>query len=460
MVKGPTRHQQVFIVSGISITLYSTVAIISFYYFLKFFRIVNNTAKDTTKPPNYLQSIGRFDEVKRNFFLILFISSCLEVPLYIGCLVVDGASECDWPSPSALVFWFFHLIALCGFIVCIIIPCVLWSDMINKKDGKLINSSFPYDPIKQFFRLSIVLYSLNIFINMLVCCIYYRLSDRNNYEDAPTYTICALIESILSVFIAIGCFYCAFKLQSYVIQAKLRINVELKFLFTLNILLFIILLALLGRGIVILGISAFDPATFNSGLSYTIFTLISRWLPDVFCQLSLIYIMRYSGEEILRKNVGNTAIVHDSHSDGTPSHGKSTLLRAMTVSVDNDIHLQFPELEGTANDVTAPVEIIAKALPDRTIETLQAQGRAYRIDSDESPRVASTYSSPYDLSSYLTSRRFLESNDVENPISYLVRVENRSDTATSLSRHETLFSTDSSPSRGRDFPTSLDDDTL
>lgn len=299
---GTTRHQQAYIVSAISIILFTFLGCLSGYFFLKFYRLNKQVAKDPTTNALANNNIGRFDEAKQFFFAVLCIASFLELPGYAGCIATQGPQACVWYSPSYLVFWYFHLIALSGFTTCIVIPCVLWSDMINKKDGKIFYSRYPYDFIKQYFRASLIVFYINIFLTIIVTAAYYRIEDRDHYYNAPTYLTASLVESILGFLISCGCLYCGLKLQFYVKQAKLRTSVELKFLLTLNIVMIMIVLTLLGRAILIFGLSVVSPEYFDEGISYTMFTFISRWLPFFVCPLSLIYIMRHSSEEINQRN--------------------------------------------------------------------------------------------------------------------------------------------------------------
>jgi hypothetical protein len=464
MIAGPTRHTQSFIVSAVSIFLYSLVGIVSGGYFYKFYKIARLAQKDS---PSYLTSIGRFDEAKLLFFGLLMTASFLEVPNYIGCLVVDAPNYCDWYSPSNLVFWFFHLFALCGYIVCIVIPCVLWSDMINKKDGKLVFSAFPYDFIKQFFRICLACYWINIALDILVSCFYYRLSDRAFYETAPTYAICNLIESVISVLIAVGCCYCGIKLQSYVMSAKLKSSVELRFLFSLNIIMIIILLSLFGRAVLIFGISEVAPSSFEAGISYTVFTFLSRWLPDIFCQLCLIYIMRYSGDEIMKRNqlMNNTATRSTGGDKGErPSLIANALGRTILLSTEYDVDSKNSQETDASQNTISPAVILAKELKNQPDSM-----RLYREDSNDR-MWDNTGISNKDLSYMGEKRVFLESIDVENPQHRSFTPTSVSSSSFSLTRplveHSSMeenpihFSTDSIRSPASSYRPSLDNGKL
>jgi protein-S-isoprenylcysteine O-methyltransferase Ste14 len=499
---GPTRHQQVYIVSILSLILYSTVGILSAYFYYKFVKINRATQDVKTSSPLAAGTVGRFDQAKQYFFLILCVSSFLELPAWVGCLATNGPPSCIWYSPSYLIFWFLHLIALAGFITCIVIPCVLWSDMINKKDGKIFFSNYPYDFIKHYFRLSLIIFYINVALNILVTACYYRLSNRTYYYTAPTYLFTSLVEAIFSLLISIGCAYCGLKLQSYVIQAKLRHAVELKFLFSLNVILIIIVLSLLGRAILIFGLSVVAPKSFEDGISYTVYVFVSRWLPDVFCQLSLIYIMRHSSDEILKKNFANT---------GNQSATPNTTTSSDRLSLSNNSKFRLESLDsieydleaGHSSDVLSPALVLAKQLQNESHrESLTFTGKTTtasvtnqnttnnsslsqkRINSEDS-YVLTTVQNPKDVSQLLLStptKRFLGSpqssksitESVENPITALVRKEHlnsRSETMSTItglgqansytsSGLADYFTTDSLHSRATDASLLDDDDKL
>jgi hypothetical protein len=322
-----------------------SVAGLAYYYYRKFSR--QNTA-DSGK---YQTLIGKYDHAKKLFFGVLTVSCLLEIPAYIGCLAYDGPTDCEWHYPDEILFWFFHLLALCGYACCIIIPCVLWSDMINKQDGKLFFSSYPYDCIKRYFQVMLLLYFFNSSLDILMTCVYYKMSNRVAYQDAPTYSVCALIECILIVFISVGCLYCGIQLQMYVHSAKLNANVEIKFLFTLNLILFVIVLSFLGRAILVLRFAPNVPKSFKNPVNYVVYTIIARWTPDVFCQLLLIYIMRLSGNEILAKN--STIITQPQQNRMSGFFGKKDALKDPLLS--DEYQPDSEELRASFEESLLPV---------------------------------------------------------------------------------------------------------
>jgi hypothetical protein len=326
MGQAPVLKREALTIASLSIFLYGLTGCISYFYFRKFSKLENSHRNQAQL------LIGKYDHAKRLFFGILMVSSFLEIPGYIGCLATDGPTDCEWHSPSQVVFWFFHLLALCGYAYCIVIPCILWSDMINKQDGRLFFSSYPYDGVKRYFQVLLILYFLNSVIGIIVAIAYYKLSDRVAYQDAPTSSIGAVTETFLIVLISVGCLFCGIQLQVYVHNAKLNLVAEMKFLFTLNVILFVIVLSFLGRAILVLRLGPWSQDSFEDPVNYPTYTIIARWTPDIFCQFLLIYIMRLSGNEVLTKNstvLGTVPVSHNKSGFFYPnSNGKMTPLLA------------------------------------------------------------------------------------------------------------------------------------
>lgn len=291
----PKLKREALLIASFSIVLYLFVACVAFYYDRKF-------SLHTSRDSGMQTLIGKYDHAKQSFFRVLFVSCLLDIPAYVGCLAYDGPTECEWNGLDELIFWFFHLLALCGYAFCIIIPCVLWADMITKKDGKLFFSNYPYDCIKRFFQIMLLLYVCTSLLDIIMSCIYYRMSDKEAFADAPTYDFTPLIESILIVSISVGCLYCGIRLQLYVREVKFDSSIETKFLFTLNLIMSILVLSFVSRAVLVLMFIPYIPQSYQQRVSYSVYTIVSRWMPDVFCQLLLIYIMRLSGREVSAKS--------------------------------------------------------------------------------------------------------------------------------------------------------------
>lgn len=285
--------------ASITIVFYSLLALVSGWFYRKFYLICKENSLGQLGRSN----IGKFDEAKSWFFLLLMISALADIPLYIGCVVKGGPHDCEWNGTSYAIFWFLHLCAVCGYAYTIIIPCLLWSDMINRKDGKLFTSKYPPDGTKRFFQLSLLCYIGLTICNIIFGGLYYKVSNHSEYADTIFSVMCSLFEPICICSIAFGCLWSGIRLQRYVRQVKLGVKTEIRFLLQMNITMAVISSSYLARGVLILRLVTFLPKSFRSMLetSYFVWLLCTRWLPYIFCSFCLIVMMRQSGEEVAQR---------------------------------------------------------------------------------------------------------------------------------------------------------------
>lgn len=282
--------------AALTVVFYSLLALTAAWYYRKFSKICEKNKNGQTNRSN----LGKFDEAKSWFFLWLMISAIADIPLYVGCIAEGGPKDCEWNGMSYPIFWFLHLCAVCGYAYTIIIPCLLWSDMLNKKDGILFLTKYPPDCTKRFFQISLLSYIALTLTNLIFGIIYYKVSDHGKYTSNIFYMICTLLEPIVIFAIAAGCFWCGTRLQLHVRRAKLGIITEIRFLLHMNITMAIIAFTYLGRAILILRLVTFLPHDYHEGLgtSYFVWLVCTRWLPYIFCSFCLVVMMRASGEEV------------------------------------------------------------------------------------------------------------------------------------------------------------------
>lgn len=145
-----------FSLAVVSTLLYASLAGVSTYYYFKFkFKRSNESGGDgllwgglSLRSAN----MARFDEQKILFFLVLAVSASLDIPLFVACAAEGGPSQCEWDGVVYSLCWCLHLAATCGYMLSIILPAVLWHDIINRKDGKVWRSKYPVDCTKRFFQ--------------------------------------------------------------------------------------------------------------------------------------------------------------------------------------------------------------------------------------------------------------------------------------------------------------------
>jgi hypothetical protein len=161
----------VIVLAAISIVLYSSLAVTCAYFFRKF-QLLREQGSDCEAATQGLlrwgglslrssSNNGKFDDQKLLFFLVLAVSAMLDVPLYIGCIATGGPTDCEWDGLAYPILWCMHLIACTGYALSIILPAVLWSDILESKDGRIFLSKYPVDPTKRFFQVGTVCVSVS-----------------------------------------------------------------------------------------------------------------------------------------------------------------------------------------------------------------------------------------------------------------------------------------------------------
>lgn len=303
------QDQETFIIALLSVFFYSLLCFVSLRYYLKFHHLQHDSSNKAARL-YYRTNLSHFDETKSQFFLILFLSALCDIPNYLLCLFSGSPSGCVWKNDfSFFVSYFFHLLAIGGYAYTIILPCILWNDIVNKKDGKLFFSKFPSNRIKQYFQVLFFLYIINSSLNVIVIIINLIIASTDKSSDNDpdeiiqknfVYNLCNFCEIFLIFFITVGCFYTGLSLLFYVLKAKLDYKIIKKIFLHLNITIFIIVTCYATRGIMMFKIISFIDSGFKDKLnfSYTVWILGTRWLPYIFCSFCLVSMMRTAGADI------------------------------------------------------------------------------------------------------------------------------------------------------------------
>ena len=87
------------VLASISICLYSLLALLCGYCGVHFWDFRENKLIE-----------GRYIAPKFQFFVILFVSAMLDIPLYVGCLSKHGAKECMWNDQFYIASQQLHLV--------------------------------------------------------------------------------------------------------------------------------------------------------------------------------------------------------------------------------------------------------------------------------------------------------------------------------------------------------------
>lgn len=273
-----------------SIFLFSLLAITCCYFALNFWDFKTGEFNG-----------GRYGRPKFVFFVVLCISAILDIPLFLGCIVLGGPTDCEWNSPSYVVFWLFHLLATCGYVYAIITPAILWSDIIQQKDGNLWNSAYPLDSTKIFFRVSFVLFCANELTTVIGAAIYQDPDKQADYTKSNAVgAISDCFTPIITTVITVGCLWSGITLQRHVMSVGLGGTTQIKILMQLNFTMLLISVTYIMRSLLVLSLYDDMPYPYRHAMqplraSFLLWLIGTRWLPTVFCSFCLVNEMRFKG---------------------------------------------------------------------------------------------------------------------------------------------------------------------
>jgi len=106
------------LVASLSICFYGSLCLISTFFY-------------ATYTLRKFEKRGLYDDSKRFFLGVLALSSVADLPLYIVCIVKGGPYQCEWKDISYYITWFLQLLSLSGFCLILVIPSVLWADVMK-----------------------------------------------------------------------------------------------------------------------------------------------------------------------------------------------------------------------------------------------------------------------------------------------------------------------------------------
>jgi hypothetical protein len=270
---------QFIIDAWLSILFYGLLGIVSAYYLRKFYLI-----KQRNPAARYYK---HFDDIKFRFFLILTLCAFADIPIYFGCLLCGGPVDCEWDSMSYNVTWLFHLFALWGYTYTIITPCIMWSDMISKKDGKLFTSKYPVDWMKRTFQVLFIINFFSTLINFVGAQAYAHYTDYAKYSEF--YSIYIILDPSLIFIICICCLYTGIRLQFLMKEARLGSFTSLPLLLEVNLSTIIITVTYVGRGLLVLRLSSLMPHSYQNTFesSDSMVPLYSEFLLFNLCHASI-----------------------------------------------------------------------------------------------------------------------------------------------------------------------------
>ena len=260
--------------AAINMTLYSSLCIISFYYYL-LLRKKKEHLQTQQSATNEQALEGKYDDLKKIFFVAMAISGALDVPLYIGCIVEGGPQACRWDSLAYSATYSLHILALSGYEICLGIPLYIWSDMMTG------HSEFK----RVFMVMTALLYFLLQVLTVILIFINYDPSYTFASNTINAGTVCA--EAIFIFCLAVAWLWVGVKIQLYVRDIGAKLEAETKFLFKVNVVMITIVVCFFFRAYLVLRL-AVNPAS----IPYPMWLFLTRWLPYVLCSYLLIFLMR------------------------------------------------------------------------------------------------------------------------------------------------------------------------
>jgi hypothetical protein len=307
--------QNSMIMAALSIPLFLALAVTSFYYAWIFWKQVSGVVQ-----------CGLYATPKFAFFAVLGVSAMLDIPTFIACVSKGGPSQCSWNTSTYSFVWSLHLIATCGYLYAVITPSILWSDIIQQKDGNFWNSKSPLDLTKILFRVSFVLYCCVIFTN-IVGVSSYKHPDKTNYSNSSAVgAINNLLMPVLLVVVTFGCFVCGLRLRSYVMKVQLGSAVQDRVLLKLTFTMFMICASYSVRAVLVMSLYNDMPATYSDDFNwqYVLWLPITQWIPFVLCSFCLINEMCFQGNSKAPGNDGSKTPNSDTDSTKTRVVGTVT----------------------------------------------------------------------------------------------------------------------------------------
>ncbi len=339
------------VVALISLLLYSSLALVAGRYYLKFVRL--RITRSSHSSPQ--QSKVLYDGPKEWFFLVLTITALIDIPLPIGCLYEGGPQDCEWDNLSYPIGWYLHMIAIVGYAYTIMVPCILWNDIMTGGNGYLFPTSFTScfsslslittssshttspSPLKIFLRILMIGYIFNTVSDVISGIITFRVHNHSYYSTNIEYNISVIIEVILICCITIACFISGMRLHAFVIKqeqllypkqttlASLPVTTSSamglgsifatrkveerpkaattvkahRIMLYLNLPMAVIMITYMIRGVFELRLVSWMPPAYIDTFrcSFIIWTFVAKWLPYGCCSFVLIWIMRMSGTE-------------------------------------------------------------------------------------------------------------------------------------------------------------------
>ena len=264
-------------VSFCSLILYGFIACFSADQFISYYRFGNGS---------------KISNCRKLFFGALSVSAVLDIPVWLLCIGYMGPSTCVMETVFYKLFQCFHMLALCGYAFCLGITTILWSDILTENEDKPILDFQTPDTRRKLFYGLFLLYLLNELTVIISIVVWMDPNDPNSFlESNEVYRFSDYSEPFLICLFAGGCLYTGLKLQQYVVSVRLGTRLQREFLVQLNVVLFLVTSCYLLRAVFIFTMFYDFGSDDISGISFAVWTLCTRWLPNVGSSLCLFVFM-------------------------------------------------------------------------------------------------------------------------------------------------------------------------
>jgi hypothetical protein len=166
----------------------------------------------------------------------------------------------------------------------------MWSDILTEHEDRPIIDLRNPDGARKFLYLGLAVYLLLELAVVVSILGWMDPEDPNVFLGSnPIYSINNVFEPIIICVFAGGCLFTGVRLQSYVMSVKLSSSIERDFLLQLNFVLFVVTACYLCRAFFVFTLFYDFGSHDIDHVSYSVWTLCTRWLPNI-CNFGCLYI--------------------------------------------------------------------------------------------------------------------------------------------------------------------------
>jgi hypothetical protein len=272
-----------------SIALYALLSITSFSLYDG---VRRRKARQGSDEYYNFSPVSKYDDVRLLFFRILGFSALMDIPLYAACLGRDmsDSSICVWNTFGFRIVWTLHLIALCGYFLCLGIPLVLWSSILKGSDVNLL-----VRPLFALNRSSNYLYA-TFFTYVVLICVevgFVFNGDAINEDPSSRMKGARCAESVFYSFVACAWLVYGIRLRYHIPILQDRDNDLRQLLRVTNVLMLVVCISYVARAGFIMFLMVSRKEKFRNN-NFLLWIAATRWMPYIVCPGLLMAIMNFT----------------------------------------------------------------------------------------------------------------------------------------------------------------------